>query len=147
MGYDLVKSMMEGNESGRPANMMSFMDAMKSGFKNSFSLSGRASRSEYWFWVLGGLIWQFTMMIGGIILGFMEVPILPTLMILSIFLLVPGSITLVVRRLHDLGKSGWFWFVALVPVVGGLYLIYLFVQEGDMGENMYGSVPTNMLEE
>jgi uncharacterized membrane protein YhaH (DUF805 family) len=77
----------------------------------------------------------------------MEVPILPTLMILSIFLLVPGSITLVVRRLHDLGKSGWFWFVALVPVVGGLYLIYLFVQEGDMGENMYGSVPTNLLEE
>jgi hypothetical protein len=33
-----------------------------------------------------------------------------------------------------------------VPFVGGFYLIYLFVQEGDMGENMFGSVPTNMLE-
>ena len=42
--------------------------------------------------------------------------------------------------------SGWMWFVALVPVIGAIYLIYLFVQEGDFGENAYGAVPTNMLE-
>lgn len=138
--------MMEENSSGRPANMMSFMSAMKSGFKNSFSLSGRASRSEYWFWVLGGVIFQMTMVIGSIVLAVMEVPVLPGLMILAPILLVPGSITLVVRRLHDVGMSGWMWFVALVPVIGAIYLIYLFVQEGDMGENAYGAVPTNMLE-
>ena len=138
--------MMEGNSSGRPANMMPFMSAMKSGFKNSFSLSGRASRSEYWFWVLGGVIFQMTMVIGSIVLAVMEVPVLPGLMILAPILLVPGSITLVVRRLHDVGMSGWMWFVALVPVIGAIYLIYLFVQEGDFGENTYGAVPTNMLE-
>ena len=138
--------MMEENSSGRPANMMSFMSAMKSGFKNSFSLSGRASRSEYWFWVLGGVIFQMTMVIGSIVLAVMEVPVLPGLMILAPILLVPGSITLVVRRLHDVGMSGWMWFVALVPVIGAIYLIYLFVQEGDMEENAYGAVPTNMLE-
>ncbi|MAS18289.1 MAG: DUF805 domain-containing protein [Candidatus Poseidoniales archaeon] len=138
--------MMEENSSGRPANMMSFMSAMKSGFKNSFSLSGRASRSEYWFWVLGGVIFQMTMVIGSIVLAVMEVPVLPGLMILAPILLVPGSITLVVRRLHDVGMSGWMWFVALVPVIGAIYLIYLFVQEGDFGENAYGAVPTNMLE-
>lgn len=137
---------MEENSSGRPANMMSFMSAMKSGFKNSFSLSGRASRSEYWFWVLGGVIFQMTMVIGSIVLAVMEVPVLPGLMILAPILLVPGSITLVVRRLHDVGMSGWMWFVALVPVIGAIYLIYLFVQEGDMEENAYGAVPTNMLE-
>lgn len=137
---------MEGNSSGRPANMMPFMSAMKSGFKNSFSLSGRASRSEYWFWVLGGVIFQMTMVIGSIVLAVMEVPVLPGLMILAPILLVPGSITLVVRRLHDVGMSGWMWFVALVPVIGAIYLIYLFVQEGDFGENAYGAVPTNMLE-
>jgi uncharacterized membrane protein YhaH (DUF805 family) len=76
----------------------------------------------------------------------MEVPVLPVLLIFVPVLLIPGSIALVVRRLHDIGKSGWFWWVVLVPVVGGFYLIYLFVQEGDMGENMFGSVPTNMLE-
>ena len=138
--------MMEENSSGRPANMMPFMSAMKSGFKNSFSLSGRASRSEYWFWVLGGIIFQMTMVIGSIVLAVMEVPVLPGLMILAPILLVPGSITLVVRRLHDVGMSGWMWFVALVPVIGAIYLIYLFVQEGDFGENAYGAVPTNMLE-
>lgn len=137
---------MEENSSGRPANMMSFMGAMKSGFKNSFSLSGRASRSEYWFWVLGGVIFQMTMFIGSIVLAVMEIPVLPALMILAPILLVPGSITLVVRRLHDVGMSGWMWFVALVPVIGAIYLIYLFVQEGDFGENAYGAVPTNMLE-
>ena len=138
--------MMEGNTSGRPADMMPFMDAMKSGFKNSFTLSGRASRSEYWYWVLGGFIFQIVMIVGSLVLAIIEIPVLPALMILAPILLVPGSITLVVRRLHDVGMSGWMWFVALVPVVGVLYLIYLFVQEGDMGENAYGAVPTNMLE-
>ena len=137
---------MEQVNTGRPNNMMPFMSAMKSGFKNSFSLSGRASRSEYWFWVLGGMIFQMTMIIGSIVLAIMEIPVLPGLMILAPILLVPGSITLVVRRLHDVGMSGWFWFVALVPLIGAIYLIYLFVQEGDMGENAYGAVPTNMLD-
>ena len=138
--------MMEENSSGRPANMMSFMSAMKSGFKNSFSLSGRASRSEYWFWVLGGVVFQLTMFIGSLVFIVMEIPILPGLMMIAPLLLVPGSITLVIRRLHDLGMSGWMWLVALVPILGTIYLIYLFVQEGDMGENAYGAVPTNMLE-
>ena len=137
---------MEGNESGRPANMMSLMDAMKSGFKNSFSLSGRASRSEYWFWVLGGVVFQIVMLVGAVVLGVMDIPVLPALMALAPILLVPGSITLVVRRLHDVGMSGWMFFVGLVPLIGAIYLIYLFVQEGDMGENAYGAVPTNMLE-
>jgi uncharacterized membrane protein YhaH (DUF805 family) len=137
---------MEQVNTGRPNNMMPFMSAMKSGFKNSFSLSGRASRSEYWFWVLGGMIFQMTMIIGSIVLAIVEIPVLPGLMILAPILLVPGSITLVVRRLHDVGMSGWFWFVALVPLIGAIYLIYLFVQEGDAGENAYGAVPTNMLE-
>ena len=137
---------MEGNESGRPANMMSLMDAMKSGFKNSFSLSGRASRSEYWFWVLGGSVFQIVMLVGAVILGVMDIPVLPALMAFAPILLLPGSITLVVRRLHDVGMSGWMFFVGLVPLIGAIYLIYLFVQEGDMGENAYGAVPTNMLE-
>ena len=137
---------MEENSSGRPANMMSFMSAVKSGFKNSFTMSGRASRSEYWFWILGGVVFQIIMVVGAIILGIMDIPILPGLMALAPFLLVPASITVTVRRLHDIGMSGWMWFVALVPIIGAIYLIYLFVQEGDMGENAYGAVPTNMLE-
>ena len=138
--------MMEESTSGRPANMMPFMDAMKSGFKNSFTLSGRASRSEYWYWILGGFIFQMVMIVGSLVLAIIEIPVLPALMILAPILLVPGSITLVVRRLHDLGMSGWMWLVGLIPIIGAIYLIYLFVQEGDAGENAYGAVTTNMLE-
>jgi uncharacterized membrane protein YhaH (DUF805 family) len=138
--------MMEENHMGRPANTMPFMDAMKSGLSNSFTKSGRASRSEYWFWVLGGVVFQITMVVGAVILGVMDIPVLPGLMMIAPILLVPGSITLVVRRLHDVGMSGWMFFVALIPVLGAIYLIYLFVQEGDMGENAFGAVPTNMLE-
>ena len=138
--------MMEGNQMGRPAYTMPFMDAMKSGLRNSFTMSGRSSRSEYWLWVLGGVIFQITMIVGAVILGVMDIPVLPGLMMIAPILLVPGSITLVVRRLHDVGMSGWMFFVALIPFLGAIYLIYLFVQEGDMEENMYGSVPTNMLE-
>ena len=151
-GYKLIHEvltligMMEENQMGRPANTMPFMDAMKSGLRNSFSKSGRASRSEYWFWVLGGVVFQITMLVGAVILGIMEIPVLPGLMMIAPILLVPGSITLVVRRLHDLGMSGWMFFVGLIPVLGAIYLIYLFVQEGDMGENAFGAVPTNMLE-
>ena len=137
---------MEQVNTGRPNNMMSFMGAVKSGLNNSFTMSGRASRSEYWFWILGGVIFQIIMVVGAVVLGIMDIPILPGLMALAPFLLVPASITVTVRRLHDVGMSGWMWFVALVPVIGAIYLIYLFVQEGDMGENAYGAVPTNMLE-
>ena len=138
--------MMEGNQMGRPAYTMPFMDAMKSGLRNSFTMSGRSSRSEYWLWVLGGVVFQVTMIIGAVILGIMDIPVLPGLMMIAPLLLVPGSITLVVRRLHDVGMSGWMFFVALIPVLGTIYLIYLFVQEGDMGENAFGAVPTNILE-
>ena len=123
---------MEENQMGRPANTMPFMDAMKSGLSNSFNKSGRASRSEYWLWVLGGVIFQITMIVGAVILGVMDIPVLPGLMMIAPILLVPGSITLVVRRLHDVGMSGWMFFVALIPFLGAIYLIYLFVQEGDM---------------
>ena len=131
---------MEGSEvTGRSANMMPFMDAMKSGVSNSFSLSERSSRSEYWWFVLGGVIFNLLCTVLAVSIDVGLIALLP-------FVLIPATITLVVRRLHDVGKSGWWFFIGLIPLVGAIYLIYLFVQEGDSGENMYGSVPTNMLE-
>tara|TARA_B100000809_G_scaffold115399_1_gene113578 strand:+ start:56 stop:475 length:420 start_codon:yes stop_codon:yes gene_type:complete len=132
------RGMMEGSHTERPANKMPFMDAMKSGVSNSFNLSGRSSRSEYWWFVLGGIIFQMVCTI----VATQAVAVLALLP----FVLIPAAITLVVRRLHDVGKSGWWFFIGIIPLVGAIYLIYLFVQEGDSGENMYGSVPTNMLE-
>ena len=89
--------MMEGSHTGRPANMMPFMDAMKSGVSNSFSLSGRSSRSEYWWFVLGGNLFAILTMI---LAGVLELGIIAVLPIV----LLPATITLVVRRLHDIGN-------------------------------------------
>ena len=123
----------------RPVNMMSFMDAVKSGIGKSFSFRGRASRSEYWWWMLASVLLLIICAI---------IALLGNIGIAAIFpvLLIPPTTTVMVRRLHDLEKPGWFFLVVLIPLLGVLYLFYLFVQEGDMSENIYGSVPTNVLE-
>lgn len=123
----------------RPVNMMSFMDAVKSGIGKSFSFRGRASRSEYWWWMLASVLLLIICAI---------IALLGNIGIAAIFpvLLIPPTTTVIVRRLHDLEKPGWFFLVVLIPLLGVLYLFYLFVQEGDMSENIYGSVPTNVLE-
>ena len=123
----------------RPVNMMSFMDAVKSGIGKSFSFRGRASRSEYWLWILASVLFQIICAI---------IALLGNIGIAAIFpvLLIPPTTTVIVRRLHDIEKSGWFFLIVLIPIVGILYLIYLFIQEGNMSENIYGSVPTNIFE-
>ena len=56
-------------------------------------------------------------------------------------ILVP-QIAVGIRRLHDTGKSGWTVLWALIPILGGLYLLYLLIQPGEAGTNEYGPEPT-----
>lgn len=60
--------------------------------------------------------------------------------VLSLALLVPG-IALGVRCLHDIGKSGWWMLISFVPLIGAIWLIILFIKEGDRGANAYGEDP------
>ena len=60
--------------------------------------------------------------------------------------LIP-NIAVLVRRLHDVNKSGWFYFVALIPLVGGIWLLVMLFTEGDQGENDYGSDPKQIFDE
>ena len=55
-------------------------------------------------------------------------------------MLIPG-IAAVVRRFHDIGKSGWWYFIAFVPCIGIFPLLYFLVKPGDVGENQYGPDP------
>ncbi|MDA7548732.1 DUF805 domain-containing protein [bacterium] len=123
----------------RPANTMSFMDATKSGIGKSFTFSGRSSRSEYWWWMLAGILFQIICTIIAVLGNVGVAAIFPILLVLP-------TTTMMVRRLHDFEKSGWWLLIVLIPLIGILYLIYLFIQEGDMNENIYGRVPTNILE-
>ncbi len=55
------------------------------------------------------------------------------------------SLAVSVRRLHDVGKSGATLFLGLIPIIGGLYLLYLFVKDGDLSFNEYGANPKSGL--
>jgi len=59
--------------------------------------------------------------------------------------LFPAIISAFVRRLHDLGKSGWWYWIALIPLVGAILLLVWSVTDGEPQPNAYGDVPTNVL--
>lgn len=101
--------------------------------------NGRARRKEYWMFYLVYIIAVILLsVIDGLILS---MPILTG--IFSLGMIVP-CLAAGVRRLHDVGKSGWFLLVSLVPIVGPIYLLYLFILEGTPGENRYGPNPKGM---
>ncbi|RYH07284.1 DUF805 domain-containing protein [Tropicimonas sp. IMCC6043] len=111
---------------------MTFQDAVKTCLTQKYvDFSGRARRSEYWWFVL-------FVFIGNIIFGIIGIDLLGALW--SLALLLPG-IAVGVRRLHDLDKSGWWLLIALIPLIGLLVLIYFFVQPGTRGANQYGPEP------
>lgn len=96
--------------------------------KNYAVFTGRARRSEYWYFFLFNFIASFIL---GFIGGLLNVPAIGT--VYSLAVLIPG-IAVGVRRMHDVGKSGWF---LLIPI----YNFVLAVTEGDRGENEYGPDP------
>lgn len=97
------------------------------------NFSGRAIRSEYWWFFLAYIIAYIVLAIVDYVLG---VQLLTA--ILALGLLIP-SIGVGVRRLHDLDKSGWWLLLCLIPIVGGLVLLYWFCQPGTPGANQFGA--------
>jgi len=132
--------MTETNLTGRPTQMMSFGDAITNCLTNNYmGFSGRASRSEYWFWVL------FTILVS-LVAGIMDGLIFGTgtlSSISSILFFLPG-LAVLVRRLHDVGRSGW-WFLSTILILPFLLILYWLISEGDSNPNEYGEVPTNTL--
>jgi uncharacterized membrane protein YhaH (DUF805 family) len=114
---------------------MSFQDAVKTVFSKYATFSGRARRSEYWWFVLFAVLVQFvTYIIDFVLFGGGRTPITT---IASLAMLLPG-LAVTVRRLHDIDKSGWWIFLDLVPFVGAIVLIVWFCGEGTPGPNKFG---------
>ncbi len=109
--------------------------------KNYAVFTGRTRRSEYWFFVLFNLIIGFVL---GVIDGLLNLSIgkntgvLGTIYSLAVFI---PSIAVMVRRLHDTNRSGWWIFIGLIPIVGAIVLIIFAIQDGTPGENKYGQNP------
>ena len=133
---------------------MNFEAAIRSCLNQYLGFTGRACRSEFWYFVLFNLLlslgsslvdWLLRAMIG---VGFLS-------LLVSLALLAPG-IAVSIRRLHDVGRPGW-WLLAMVPgllltfvlpLLGGLLvlggaalLLFFYVKPGTAGPNAYGPDP------
>ncbi|HAT6805050.1 TPA: DUF805 domain-containing protein [Citrobacter freundii] len=110
-----------------------FMGALRqySNFK------GRSSRAEYWWFLLFiTVIGLFIIILDFILFDYSEIPGI----IFSLAMTLP-CLAALVRRLHDTGRSGWWYFISLIPVVGGIILIVFLCQKSEPAENKWGSVP------
>lgn len=108
---------------------MTFTESVTKCFTNYVGFSGRASRSEYWWWVL-------FVVLAMLVLGMVSIDIAN---IFSLAVLLPG-IAVGARRLHDIGKSGWWQLLGFIPVLGWLVLLYWAVQPSE-GQNDFGAAP------
>lgn len=108
--------------------------------KQYANFSGRARRKEYWMFFLFNIIFIAIALILDNILGIATQGFGPLYGIYCLAIIVP-SLAVVVRRLHDTGKSGWWFFISLVPLIGGIWLLVLLVTDSTPGANEYGSNP------
>ncbi|MGB9609076.1 MAG: DUF805 domain-containing protein [Minisyncoccia bacterium] len=120
---------------------MKIFDFYLKALKNYFVIEGRATRAEFWYFVLVSIIISILLnLLGG--LGF----IFSLLNLLyGLFILIPAT-TVEIRRLHDIGKSGWMILIGLIPLIGWVWIIYLLAKDGDPGENKYGPNPKEQVQ-
>lgn len=111
-------------------------------FKNAFVISGRSSRSAYWFWMLWSLIIAIATTVVDWVLfaGILSMENLAAVGVFSnlfsLLTLIPG-ITLTVRRLHDVNRSGWLYLLVFTCV--GIIPVFIWlVSQGTAGQNDFG---------
>ena len=131
---------------------MTFGESIKTCFSKYVTFSGRAQRSEFWWWTL--FTWVTSMVLSGVdsvLFGTVttydggfeastNTPILSGFFSLAILL---PSISVAVRRLHDTDRSGWWYWIVLIPLIGIIVLIVFWATKGTGGPNRFGDDPLN----
>ena len=117
---------------------MNIQTAVKTCFVKYATFSGRASRSEYWFFYLFTIIASIvTWVIDTMLLGYSAEDTGAISLIFQIIIILP-SIAVGARRLHDIGKSGW-WQLLILTIIGIILLIVWFATIGSSKKNNYGN--------
>src|SRR5262249_48665516 len=117
---------------------MSFPEAISDGFRKYVVFSGRSSRSAYWWWTLFALLTEIVAVIIDTIAKTGSV----FTIIALVGLFVPG-LAVTVRRFHDAGHSGWWIWIALIPLLGAIVTL-VFTLLGSDGPNKWGAGPDNL---
>lgn len=113
-----------------------FMGAFKDGLSRYVDFSTRSNRPMFWYWTLWNILLGIVSSVIDAILGFGDIGLVNAL--LSLALLIP-SIAVSVRRLHDIGRSGWWYLLVLVPIVGWIILLVFFCTKGQETPNNWGN--------
>lgn len=132
---------------------MGFTESVKTVFSKFATFSGRASRSEFWwFYLFNSLAWLVFGIIGsvlgsifsggdaGSVLAGSGIGLVLSL-IYSLVAIVP-TISVLVRRLHDTGRSGWHYWWCLIPIAGPIILLVFLASPSVPMDNLYGPCPT-----
>ena len=136
---------------------MGFVESIESALRKYFVWKGRASRSEFWWFYLFSILGAIVTTLVDFIYG---VPVLNTVFILATFI---PTLSVFIRRLHDTGHSGWWYWISLMPIViysyegknnklllpilGFMYAVKLLFTLSEEGENQYGSSPLSKPQE
>jgi uncharacterized membrane protein YhaH (DUF805 family) len=130
------------------------MDSYMATLRKYADFSGRARRKEFWTFTLISLVIMFVIMIPAEMMmgarsanGSASPGTVALFIVLGLFdlaILIP-SLAVTVRRLHDTGRSGWWWFIQLVPAIGGIWLLVLLVMDSQPDANQWGPNPKEMV--
>ena len=123
---------------------MTFFEAAGKCYRKYFVFSGRASKSEYWWFALLGFLFAWPLMLTEVEIGFWyfnlgtNTSILNFIyFLLTVSIIIPGA-AVWTRRMHDINRSGWSWLYVLIPVVGFIMILRWLTRIGDSSENRFG---------
>lgn len=116
---------------------MSFGEAVRAGFRNWSDFGGRASRTEYWLWTLAmiGIYLLLTVVVAAA-----DSSILALALVAWVVIVFIPTLSIFVRRLHDVGRSGWWWLIGIIPFGSFVLLVFTFL-DSTPGPNRWGPPP------
>ena len=132
-----------------------FLKVVRDNYSN---FNGRAQRKEYWMFFLFYMIFVIVAIVADNILGTaftigegdyaMSIGYGWIYVLFMLALFIP-TIAVMVRRLHDVGKSGWWWLINFIPLIGVIWFLVLMCTDSNPGDNKYGPSPkaSTVLEE
>ena len=116
-----------------------YLDAFK---KKYADFSGRARRTEYWMFMLFHILIIFLLaFLSGILSELQLEYISLILLVIYVLLSVIPTLAITIRRLHDTGKSGWYYLLSFIPYIGGIILLIFVVQDSEYVYNKWGANP------
>ncbi len=116
-------------------------DCYLEGWRRCFNSSGRSTRSEYWWFTFFSLIVSFLLIGVDVFIAKNEVALI--YLFYSILAFMP-TITVFIRRLHDTGRSGWWFWLQVIPIIGPIIVLIFLCQNSEQNSNKYGANPKSL---